>query len=158
MNRKALVTDMAKWIGNILLIIVVTTFIFFVYLTFAKEVPETHNLESFTISRSLIYSQNCLALDSENQALSGVIDINKMTSERLAACYSKDGVGYTVKLSDLQGQEIKFVNPGFRLNNYFTVCQDSPYYECSANQYYVLYKSDNKIIPGILSIGVITLV
>ncbi len=159
MNKKAsLPTEMLKWLGNITLVMVVVIFIFMVAVSFLNEKFDTRDLEVYTLSRSLLYSENCLALSDEFKVSVGVIDIEKLTPEKLSSCYSKEDFGYTVKLSDIDNNEIAFVNPKFNINYNIPICAGVKFYKCSNNKYYVLYKKDNKILPGILDLEVITIV
>jgi len=156
-NKGAITTEWIKWLLNIFVIIVVIMFVFAVALSFLRERFETHDIEVFTLSRVFFYSENCLALSNDNRIIPGIIDLDKLTVDNLLSCYSKEGLGYTVSVTDLDNNEIKFVNPKFSINYYLPVCSALKEYRCSKNKYYILYKNNNKIVSGFLNLEVISL-
>lgn len=149
--------DSVTRITDFALTFVVAIFMFIVALTFINEKIDTHPLEADSLVRNLIYSDYCLSYSDGLSSNPGVIDVNRMSPEILKNCFSKDRLGYTVKLTDLSGREIKSVDPGLNLNVYIPICNALKNYKCSTKRNYIIFMKDKIQYSGILTTEVITL-
>lgn len=155
--KKAQALNLTQLTINFMFVFIFAAFMGFTLWTFLNEKYETQNLNAKILTEALVYSENCLAFNNGNTN-PGIIDTKKISPERLTSCFSNDNIGYSVKLSDLEGNEIKSAISTSQLSNYLSICSGLHQYKCIEKKNYVLYQKDDNPYPGILTTEVIALV
>src|SRR3989344_4453516 len=142
--------DAPRWIIDFSITFILAVFILIIALVFVNEKIDTNPIEADNIIINLVYS--CLVYSDEVSSYPGVIDINKLSKDRIKSCFSKDSLGYTVSLYDLEGNLIRNIDPEFNLNVFIPICEGNKDFICSENKEFILYMNDNKKFNGILSV------
>ena len=137
------VIDFTKLIINFGLVVIVAVFMLIVLLSFLNTEYKTHSFEAKLLTKSLISSENCLAYNDKIKTYNGVIDLEKFSNERLKNCFSNPRLAYTLRLFDLEKNEIKFSAPEHKLLDFLNICSPLKEYKCSTNHNYVLYSDKN---------------
>ncbi len=158
MNKKGVSYDIVRQIPIIFMIFLVAIAIYFGVNAYTSRKVDIKNLDSYVINNRLLFSDDCLAYNDEIKVYPGIIDLKKFNEQNLDNCMQyKEGLGYLVNLSDVNGNVIKTVE----MNNE-DLAKKIPFcsikvknFKCDFNRYYVLYY-DNEIKEGILNIAVVS--
>lgn len=150
---------MLEYMVYILFVIVVSVFILLVAFRYINEDIETTNLETFLLEKSLIYSDSCLSFRDTVKNYPGIVDLERVNSDVITSCFSKQNLGYLVKISDLNRQVLKSAsNLDLRQELYLPVCKTVKQYKCANKNDLVLYYEKGQIKTGYISLEVINLV
>ena len=124
---------------QMLLLIVILVFISVVLFTYLNVDIDINNTETILLARALKYSPECLAIEP------GIIDIEKLTEDRLRQCYTKDNVKYNVRILKAN-EEIKYIKTmNARDLANFKVCSTTPNVWCTTKYEKVLIKDTTPV-------------
>ncbi|HLD15531.1 MAG TPA: hypothetical protein VJB94_03045 [Candidatus Nanoarchaeia archaeon] len=70
---------------------------------------EIGNAEPNLIIDRLVYSKDCLAYDDGSRVYPGVIDLNKLTEERIGNCLKKEGLAIKLTINNQDYYNDKFL-------------------------------------------------
>ncbi len=163
MNKKADGGNFLQLFIKFVPVFIVSGIIAIVAWNYLNEDINTHNLETYLLTKDLLYSDSCLAVSDKNPL---VVDIKKISDERLASCFNKNNMGYRVTLLDKDKNEIKTAKSltvkqeGYlvKTKKGYPVCKSIPEYRCSQRTDPVLYLSDDEKKFGFLVTEVINFV
>lgn len=155
-NKKgSILIDSLTWIWKIIVVAMVVVYLIIVLVYFKNENFDTHEQEVYLLSKSLRYSEDCLALEPD------LIDLDKLTSERLSSCYSDKSLGFRVTLlsfdrTPLKTAEVLSITQKTYLGEDLGVCQSlKRTHKCSVRTDLIKYKTDDAIKQGFLQLEVI---
>ncbi len=149
--------NIVEYIVYILFIIVSAFFISVMAFKYLNEDINTIRLETFILSKKLVSSDQCLAFKDEARIYQGTIDLEKLNIDNLKTCYTKENLGYTVKIKTLDGNIIKSAkNLNLRQEAYLPICAKVNDVKCNIRRDLILYKENENIKTGIIEIEVIT--
>lgn len=155
MHKKGQINTI-ELIFYLVLIIIVAIFIFIVALKYFNAKIETTNLETFILTKRLIYSESCLAYKEGDRLYQGIVDLQKLEFSRLQRCFSKESMGYTIKITDFSGTIIKSAsNLNARQEAYLPICESIKGYECVKKRNLVSYYDNGEIKTGLMILEVI---
>src|SRR3989344_3055858 len=158
MNKKGLL-DIVRLSVNLIIIIIVSMFILMVILKYQNEDIKTTSLETFLLAKKLIYSDSCLAYKEGNKIYQGVIDMNKLSFDRLNSCATKESLGYIVTVQDLNNNPVKSAsNLNLRQQSYLPVCGTINGYECLNRSELISYYDNKEMKTGHMQLEVINFV
>ncbi len=158
MNKKGDL-NIVEYIIYISFIIVAASFIGWVTFGYLNEKIDTTNLETFTLTKKLVYSESCLAFKDNLGVHKGIIDLQKLTTPRLVDCYTKNNFGYLVKISTLENKPIKSAaNLDLTQQLDIKICKNIPQYTCTSRKDLVSYKDGEEFKTGYIEVEVINLV
>jgi len=168
MKKGILAADAVELLIKLFFVFTFAIFLYVVSYSYLKEPVNIANLESYLLSRNLLYSDSCLAYSDEVKIYPLQVDVKKLSDERLNACFSKETMGFRVTLYDKKGREVKsaksltvkqegLLTRGTKL--LYPVCNSVPQYKCSIRKDLVLYnaKEDN-LAQGFLVTEVVNFV
>jgi len=158
MNKKAIFNPVEIMI-YIVAVIIVALFIAFATFNYLNEKIDTTNLETFLLTKKLVYSDSCLAYSDSTKTYIGIIDLEKLNNERLNNCFTKNNFGYKVSLYDINNKIVKTTsNLNQRQDAYFPICGEVPKHKCLTRKDLVQYLDQGKIKTGLIEIEVINFV
>lgn len=158
MNKKG-IFDILEIGIYMFFVIAVSIFIFLVAFKYLNEKIDTSNLEINLLTKRLIYSDSCLAYRDEVRTYQGVVDLSKLSFNRLNSCFSKETTGYSINIMDINGTAIKSANNlNLKQAAYLPVCKTVPGYECLKKKNLVSYYDGIGIKTGFIVIEVINFV
>ena len=156
MNKKA-IFNAVEIMLYVVITVIVAVFIAVVAVNYRNEEISTKQLETFILQKKL--TNSCLAYTDSAGMHPYLIDLNKLTSEILSGCYTKEGFGYSVKILDFYNIIIKEAsNLDLRQRANIQICENVPKHECFKKRILVNFYDNNKISAGYMEIGVINLV
>ena len=158
MNKKG-IFNIVEYITYIIFIIIGASFIAFVTFDYLNEKIDTTGLETFLLTKKLIYSESCLAFKDDLMVQKGVIDLEKLDTKRLLNCFTKTNLGYVITVKSFDGNIIKYAsNLDLKQQLAMPVCKTIKQYKCRNRLDIVLYKDRDTIKTGYLNVEVINLV
>ncbi len=156
MNKKA-IFNAVEIMLYVVITVIVAVFIAIVAVNYRNEEISTTQLETFLLQKKL--TNSCLAYADSTGTHPYLIDLNRLTSEILSSCYTKEGFGYSVKILDFNNAIIKEAsNLDLSQKANIQVCENVPRHECFKKRILVNFYNDGKISAGYMEIGVINLV
>ena len=139
-------------------IIIVAVFIAAVALSYISEEIKTENIETYLILKGLVNSESCLAYNDGTRIHQNIIDLNKLTSNRLSSCLSKTDTGYLITLTNLNGNLVKSEsNLDVRQKAYLPICKSIKGFICTKKSTLINYYENNQIKTVIMNLEVIKL-
>lgn len=158
MNKKA-VFNIAEVMFYLIVVIIVAVFIALATIKYRNEKIDTTDIETFLLARKLVNTDSCLAYKDSIRTHPGIIDLEKLNTPRLISCFTREGFGYSIKISDLDNKEIKSAeNLNDRQKANIKICKNVPKHICTARKEIINYYSEGQIRTGFMEIGVIKLV
>ncbi len=156
MNKKA-IFDAVEITVYVVITVIVAVFIAVVAVNYKNEEISTTQLETFLLQKKL--TNTCLVYSDNTGIKSYIIDINKLTSEILSQCYTKEGFGYSVKILEFNNTVIKEAsNLNLRQKANMQICENVPKHECFKKRILVNFYSNEEIHTGFMDMEVINLV
>ncbi len=158
MNKRAQLNAM-EYMIYIFFVIIVSVFIYLAAFQYLNEDIKTTQLETFLLSKKLVYSESCLAYRDDIKLNPGEIDLNKLNSQNLITCFSKPDFGYLVKISSFDGTLIKSAsNLNVKQEVNLPICKNVPHYECTTRRDIVQYHNGEELSTGYIEVEVIKFV
>ena len=158
MNKKGIFNPV-EIMFYIMVVIIVAVFIALAISKFTNEKIDTVNLETFLLERKLIDSDSCLAYKDDLKIYLGIVALEKVNSERLKSCFTKENFGFLITILDLDGNAIKSAkNLDNRQEAYLPICSTIKGYKCIKKKDLIQYKTEQGIKTGEIQIEVIKLV
>ena len=165
MNKRADAGNFLQFFIKFIPVFIVSGFIAIVAWNYLNEDINTHNLETYILTKDLLYSDSCLAL-SDSNVHPMTIDVKKISDEKLASCFTKSNMGYRITLLDKDKNEVKSAKSltvrqeGYlvKTKSGYPVCKSIPEYRCSQRIDPILYSSDDNKKLGFLVTEVINFV
>ncbi|MBI2148744.1 hypothetical protein HYU23_03620 [Candidatus Woesearchaeota archaeon] len=158
MNKKGLF-NITEFIIFFIFIIIGAMFIVLVGFNYLNEKIETTKLETFILTKKLINSESCLAYKQDNKLQTGVVNLDRLNTNILINCYSKEGLGYVVKIKSLDGKLLKSADNLNELQKTrLPICKTIPKHKCMAREDMILYYDKGEIKTGLIKIEVINFV
>lgn len=158
MHKKGIL-DIVKIAVNLMIVIVVAIFILIVTLRYLNEDIDTIGLETFFLTRNLMYSDSCLAYNDGTRTHLGIIDIQKINFDTLNRCFSKEGFGYVILVDDIDGNTLTSAsNLDVSQESYLPICSNLEKYKCLTRKELVSYFQNGEIKTGHMITQVIKLV
>src|SRR3989344_7698856 len=106
MNKKGIFDILERGI-YMTFIIIVAVFIAAVALSYISEEIKTENIETYLILKGLVNSESCLAYNDGTRIHQNIIDLNKLTSNRLSSCLSKKNKRNFIKFKKIKKKNLK---------------------------------------------------
>jgi hypothetical protein len=158
MNKKAnSATNVPKWLFNVIVTLFVIVYIFMIVMSFLNQSIDTEDAETKIMFNSLIYSKSCLALEENEIAQPGIIDMEKVSNKRISNCLMQEDTEYGIKINDLKGnllKEAKVFSLAFELQ--IPVCETTSEFTCDELTGDILYKDANdKLQFGVMTLEVV---
>ena len=151
MKKGDLTADAIIWFWRIILVTMITIFIFMNTAKYLNPGFETEEFELKILTAKLLYSDTCIKYKNP-----GEIDLEKFNDAHLQNCYLKSNLGFKLNLTNLDDKQIKvaeLLSPQQETDLILpTVSKNFKYL---SSKEYVLYYENNELKPGILNIEVI---
>ncbi len=148
-KKGAVGLEATLWLWRLIPVFILAVFFYIVVLFYRGESFNTTYLDQELVIRNL-FTKECLG---QENARSGIIDVQKISDIKLQTCAQKENQWYGIKLRNTQGELVKeaSVMP-VHIQNLIPVCPSVPEYQCTQKQVYVLYQDQNQQKPGILEV------
>ena len=151
MKKRDLTADAVIWFWRIILVTMITIFIFMNTAKYLNPGFATEELELRILTAKLLYSDTCIKYINP-----GEIDLEKFNDAHLQNCYLKSNLGFKLNLTNLDDKQIKVAE---LLNQQqetdLKLPTVSKNFKKVLSKEYVLYYENNQLKPGILNIEVI---
>ena len=151
MKKGDLTADAIIWFWRIILVTIITIFIFMNTAKYLNPGFATEELELRILTAKLLYSDTCIKYINP-----GEIDLEKFNDAHLQNCYLKSNLGFKLNLTNLDDKQIKVAE---LLNQQqetdLKLPTVSKNFKKVLSKEYVLYYENNQLKPGILNIEVI---
>lgn len=160
MRKKGLTLIDPVELGTYFLIsMAIAVFMFLILFKYTNEEINTNNIETYLLTKKITYSESCLAYNDGARVQQGTVDLRKLDNLRLRNCFSKESLGFTIKIKDLQGREIKSASTlSLGQQGTVEVCQISSGYECYTKRKMISYFDGTQTKTGIMNLGVVKVV
>lgn len=151
MKKGDLTADAILWFWRIILVTMITVFIFMNTAKYLNPSFSTEELELKILTAKLLYSDTCI-----KHINPGEIDLEKFNDAHLQNCYLKSNLGYKLNLTNLNNKQIKTVKLlSSQQETDLKLPTVSKNFKYVSSKEYVLYYENNELKPGILNIEVI---
>lgn len=151
MKKGDLTADALIWFWRIMLVAMITIFIFMNTAKYLNPAFSTEEIELKILTAKLLYSDACI-----KRINPGEIDLEKFNDAHLQNCYLKSNIGYKLNLTNLNDKQIRVAKLlSSQQETDLRLPAVSKNFKYVSSREYVLYYENNELKPGILNIEVI---